>query len=88
MANPWFETVAIAQARAKKRLPSFVYGALIANGGYDARAGNEVIARGEADLVAYGVPFVSNPDLPARYKNGSPLNPADRNTSSKPSSSA
>jgi L-lactate dehydrogenase (cytochrome)/glycolate oxidase len=30
MANPWFETVAIAQQRAKRRLPSFVYGALIA----------------------------------------------------------
>jgi L-lactate dehydrogenase (cytochrome)/glycolate oxidase len=30
MANPWFETVAIAQQRAKKRLPAFVYGALIA----------------------------------------------------------
>lgn len=30
MANPWFETVAIAQQRAKKRLPQSVYGALIA----------------------------------------------------------
>jgi heme/flavin dehydrogenase (mycofactocin system) len=30
MANPWFETVAIAQERAKRRLPSFVYGALVA----------------------------------------------------------
>lgn len=30
MANKWFETVAVAQARAKKRLPSSVYGALIA----------------------------------------------------------
>ena len=30
MANKWFETVAIAQARAKKRLPKSVYGALIA----------------------------------------------------------
>ena len=29
MANKWFETVAVAQARAKKRLPSSVYGALI-----------------------------------------------------------
>ncbi|MGD9961017.1 pre-mycofactocin synthase MftD [Nocardioides sp.] len=28
--NPWFETVAVAQARAKKRLPSSVYGALVA----------------------------------------------------------
>ena len=30
MANPWFETVAIAQERAKKRIPKSVYGALIA----------------------------------------------------------
>jgi heme/flavin dehydrogenase (mycofactocin system) len=30
MANPWFETVAIAQRRAKRRLPPSVYGALIA----------------------------------------------------------
>lgn len=30
MANPWFETVAVAQERAKKRLPASVYGALIA----------------------------------------------------------
>ncbi|WP_280484369.1 alpha-hydroxy-acid oxidizing protein, partial [Nocardia cyriacigeorgica] len=28
--NPWFETVAEAQRRAKKRLPTSVYGALIA----------------------------------------------------------
>ena len=30
MANPWFETVAVAQSRAKKRLPKSVYGALVA----------------------------------------------------------
>ncbi len=30
MANKWFETVAIAQQRAKKRLPKSVYGALVA----------------------------------------------------------
>ena len=30
MANKWFETVAEAQRRAKKRLPKSVYGALIA----------------------------------------------------------
>ena len=28
--NPWFETVAVAQSRAKKRLPWSVYGALLA----------------------------------------------------------
>ncbi|HEY1488666.1 MAG TPA: pre-mycofactocin synthase MftD, partial [Micromonosporaceae bacterium] len=30
MANPWFESVAEAQRRAKKRLPKSVYGALVA----------------------------------------------------------
>lgn len=30
MANPWFESVAVAQRRAKRRLPASVYGALIA----------------------------------------------------------
>ena len=30
MANKWFETVAVAQRRAKRRLPKSVYGALIA----------------------------------------------------------
>jgi L-lactate dehydrogenase (cytochrome)/glycolate oxidase len=30
MANPWFETVAVAQRRAKRRLPPSVYGALVA----------------------------------------------------------
>ena len=30
MANAWFETVAEAQRRAKKRLPPSVYGALLA----------------------------------------------------------
>lgn len=30
MGNPWFETVAVAKARAKKRLPRSVYGAIVA----------------------------------------------------------
>ena len=53
---------------------------LIANGGYDAASGEAVLARGEADLVAYGVPFLANPDLPERYRHQSPLNPPDFNT--------
>jgi N-ethylmaleimide reductase len=55
-------------------------GALIVNGSYDASAGHDAITRGEADLVAYGVPFLANPDLPERYKSGSPLNTPDRAT--------
>ena len=55
-------------------------GTLIVNGGYDARTGNAAIARGEADLVAFGVPFLANPDLPARYSRNAPLNSPDQAT--------
>jgi N-ethylmaleimide reductase len=52
-------------------------GSLIVNGGYDAQSGHAAIAAGEADLVAFGVPFLANPDLPARYRANAALNTAD-----------
>jgi N-ethylmaleimide reductase len=55
-------------------------GAFIVNGGYDARTGEAAIAQGEADLVAYGVPFLANPDLPERFRHEAPLNPVDAST--------
>jgi len=55
-------------------------GTMIVNGGYDARSGHAAIARGEADLVAFGVPFLANPDLPARYRENAPLNLPDQAT--------
>ncbi|MGH8271290.1 MAG: alkene reductase [Gammaproteobacteria bacterium] len=54
-------------------------GTLITNNGYDREFGNAAIARGEADLVAYGKPFIANPDLLLRFRQGAPLalpNPA------------
>ena len=55
-------------------------GSLILCGGYDAARGKAAIDEGIADLVAYGVPYIANPDLPARLENGWPLNEADRDT--------
>jgi N-ethylmaleimide reductase len=55
-------------------------GTVIVNGGYDAQSGNAAIARGEADLVAFGVPFLANPDLPARYRSRAALNAPDQAT--------
>lgn len=49
-------------------------GALIVGGGYDATTGEEALAASEADLVAYGVPFLTTPDLPERFKRNAPLN--------------
>ena len=52
-------------------------GAYIANLAYDKTRGNAAIASGHADAVAYGVPFIANPDLVERFKLDAPLNEAD-----------
>ena len=55
-------------------------GALILNGGYDAQSADAAIARGDADLIAFGVAFLANPDLPARYRRQAQLNAPDQPT--------
>jgi N-ethylmaleimide reductase len=59
---------------------SIYKGTLITNTGYDREKGNRVIAEGEADLVAYGIPFISNPDLVERFRSGAELAKADSAT--------
>jgi N-ethylmaleimide reductase len=56
------------------------HGHYIANGSYDKARGNAAIASGHADCIAYGVPFLANPDLVERYKVDAPLNTPDQNT--------
>ena len=41
---------------------------------------NKALAAGEADLIAFGKPFISNPDLVERLKRGAPLNAPDKAT--------
>jgi len=55
-------------------------GALIANTGMDVGRGNRLIAAGLADLVAFGRPFIANPDLVERLKSGAPLAEIDWTT--------
>lgn len=50
-------------------------GTIMINGGYDLEKGNAVIASGYADMVSFGKLFIANPDLPARFASGAPLNP-------------
>jgi N-ethylmaleimide reductase len=54
--------------------------ALIAAGGFKADTAAAIIAAGDADLVAFGRHFISNPDLPERLRKGLPLNRYDRST--------
>jgi len=52
-------------------------GALIACGGFKRDEGEAILARGHADLVAIGKPFISNPDLVARLQQRAELTPWD-----------
>lgn len=54
--------------------------ALIANRGYDQERANALLAGGGGDAVAFGVPFLANPDLPERFRRRAALNPPDRKT--------
>jgi hypothetical protein len=49
-------------------------GAYIANEGFTLEAAEAALAAGEADAVAFGKPFLANPDLPERLRRGAPLN--------------
>ncbi len=55
-------------------------GTYIGNNGYDLPLANRVLAAGEADLIAFGKPFISNPDLVERLKRSAPLNEQDKST--------
>ena len=46
------------------------HGPLIGNCGYTQEIAEKAIADGHADLIAFGRPFISNPDLVERFKNG------------------
>lgn len=49
-------------------------GTYIANNGYDLELADKHLALGQADLFAFGRPFIANPDLVARLQSGAALN--------------
>lgn len=55
-------------------------GLVIANNGFDKARANEAIAEGRADLIAFGKPFIANPDLVIRLFLDAPLIPVNRET--------
>jgi N-ethylmaleimide reductase len=64
----------------RQQLRQAFTGSLICCGNYTAAEGEALIASGLADAVAYGRPFIANPDLVARFAKGAELNKPDRNT--------
>ncbi|MUP46774.1 alkene reductase [Gramella sp. BOM4] len=71
---PYLET------QIAKRYRKIYKGTLMINNGFDRELGNKVIEDGDADLVAFGKLFVSNPDLPERFRNNWPIAEYDSDT--------
>jgi N-ethylmaleimide reductase len=63
-----------------KRMREAWRGVLILAGGFDGDTAEQWLREGRADLIAFGRKFIANPDLPARLRSRSALNPDDRTT--------
>ena len=50
-------------------------GTLMGNCGYTQETAEKALSDDHADLIAFGRPFISNPDLVERFSTGKPLNP-------------
>ena len=65
---------------AAQHLRKIFEGKIIAAGGFEPETAEAIVEKGEADAVAFGRHFLSNPDLPERIRLGLPLNQYDRKT--------
>ncbi len=67
-------------AELKHRLRTAFRGLFILAGGFDRAAAEAALKAGQADLIAFGRPFLANPDLVARMQAGAALNAVDMAT--------
>ena len=74
------ELIREEEAVAARHLRKLFKGPIVAAGGFTQASAEAILAAGDADLVAFGRYFISNPDLPHRFRVGAPLNPYDRDS--------
>jgi N-ethylmaleimide reductase len=67
-------------ARLAPGLRPLFRGPVIVNGAFDRERAIDAVKQREADAVAFGIPFIANPDLAKRLRLGSPLAEPDRST--------
>jgi N-ethylmaleimide reductase len=75
--------VVIAEGQAPiaaEQLRKIFKGKIIGAGGFEPDSAEAIVERGDADAIAFGRHFVSNPDLPKRIKLELPLTKYDRDT--------
>jgi N-ethylmaleimide reductase len=76
--------VPFAEPNIAKRYRSMYKGTLMINTGFTRETGNAIVEENGADLVAFGKPFISNPDLVERFQLKEKLNEWDATTFATP----
>lgn len=74
------DEVPFAVKEVAKHFRLLYHGTMIINKGFNKETAIKVLDDGDADLVAFGVPFIANPDLVKRFQIDAPLNEADQAT--------
>ena len=64
----------------RKLLRDTFRGSFILSGGYDAHTADKMLADNKGDLVAFGRPYIANPDLVERFRQGAELAIPDQST--------
>ena len=72
--------MAVDQPSTSKLFGPMFEGKVLSAGGYGRDDAEAVVASGQADAIAFGRFFISNPDLPKRFELNAPLTPYDRKT--------
>ena len=73
-------------AELKTQMRQAFKGLTILAGGFDRASAESALDEGRADLIAFGRPFISNPDLVERLQANAALNAPDMNTFYTPGS--
>ncbi|KAJ3219139.1 hypothetical protein HDU67_002472 [Dinochytrium kinnereticum] len=70
----------VEEVKTLKPFREVYNGVFMSAGGFLPDSAEAAVARNDADCVAFGRYFISNPDLPSRIRNGVALTPYDRST--------
>lgn len=82
LIEPFTDVSGISDAiqEVAKHFRKIYKGTIIINRAFNKETATKVLNDGDADLVSFGVPFIANPDLVARFEINAPLNAPDQTT--------
>ncbi|KEQ30621.1 alkene reductase [Pedobacter antarcticus] len=82
LIEPFTDVSAIPDAiqEVAKHFRKIYKGTIIINRAFTRETANQVLNDGDANLVSFGVPFIANPDLVARFRTQAILNQPDQTT--------